>query len=693
MFTDSAHKVGADHLRRDAFLYVRQSSLRQVIENTESTKRQYALRDRAVALGWPRERIHVVDNDLGRSGASAEHRDGFQHLVSEVALGHAGIVLGLEVSRLARNNADWHRLIELAALAHTLILDEDGIYDPAHFNDRLLLGLKGTMSEAELHVLKARLQGGIRNKARRGELQLPLPIGLVYDAEGAVALDPDRQIQASLRLLFNTFRERGSATSLVKRFGHEELLFPRRVHRGVGKGDVLWGPLNHSRVLQILHNPRYAGAFVYGRTRSARTADLQPTTRKVPREDWQVLIPEAHVGYISWQEYERNQETLKQNATGFGSSARGSTPREGVGLLQGRVLCGRCGSRMRVRYQHVAGRLEPYYQCAEATVRQAGTRCQSIRGRTIDEAISTLLLETVAPAAIEVALAVQDEIARRIAQAEELRRAQLERARYEAELAQRRYLKVDPAHRLVADALEADWNNKLRHLDALEREHEQQRQADQGLLSKHARERILALAGDFQRVWNDPLTVPIERKRMVALLIEDVTLLKTEQVAVHVRFRGGRTTSLTVERPKSMALVRKTPPEVVAALDRLLDTDTDREAAIALNEMGYRNWQGQPFSTKKVSLVRRTYGLKSRRARLRARGLLTGVEMARRLGVSTTTVHALGRAGLLRRHRYGNPARCLYEPVEDQTFIKGSGGRHPRAPTFIDAPSSAQETV
>jgi len=693
MFTDSPQKVSADHLRRDAYLYVRQSSLRQVIENTESTQRQYALRDRAVALGWPRERIHVIDSDLGRSGATADNRDGFQHLVTEVALGHAGIVLGLEVSRLARNNADWHRLIELAALSHTLILDEDGIYDPAYFNDRLLLGLKGTMSEAELHVLNARLQGGIRNKARRGELELPLPIGLVYGPEGAVALDPDRQIQGSVRLVFATFRESGSATAVVKRFAREGLLFPRRIRRGVGKGEVLWGRLDHSRVLQLLHNPRYAGAFVYGRTRGARTAELRPTTLKVAREDWPVLIPDAHVGYITWEEYERNQATLARNATGFGSAARGSTPREGPALLQGRVVCGRCGARMRVRYQKVAGGLEPYYQCAEAAVREARPLCQSIRGRAIDEAISALLLETVAPAAIEVALAVQEEIAARIAQTEELRRAQLERARYEAELARRRYLAVDPAHRLVADALEADWNDKLRQLDALEREHDRQRQADQGLLSEEARQRILGLAQDFRRVWSDPATVPLERKRMVALLIEDVTLVKAQEIRIHVRFRGGRTTSLTVERPKSMALVRKTPPEVVSALDRLLETHTDHEAAGALNEGGYHNWRGQPFTAKKVSLVRRTYGLKSRFERLRARGLLTGVEMARRLGVSTTTVHALGRAGLLHRQLYGSPVRCLYEPPEHAILVKGRGGRCPTAATFIAVPPSAQETI
>ena len=693
MFTDSPQKIGTDHLARDAFLYVRQSSLRQVMENTESTQRQYGLRERAVALGWPRERIHVIDNDLGRSGAKAEHRDGFQYLVTEVALGHAGIVLGLEVSRLARNNADWHRLIELAALSHTLILDEDGIYDPAHFNDRLLLGLKGTMSEAELHVLNARLQGGIRNKARRGELELALPIGLVYDAEGVVALEPDRQIQGSVRLLFETFREGGSATSVVKRFAQEGLLFPRRIRRGVGKGEVLWGPLNHSRVLQILHNPRYAGAFVYGRTRSGRTAELRPTTLKVPRESWEVLIPDAHVGYLTWEEYERNQTTLKQNATGFGSIARGSTPREGVALLQGRVVCGRCGARMRVRYQQVAGRLEPYYQCAEAAVQRAAALCQSIRGQAIDEAISALLLETVAPAALEVALAVQEEIAARIAQAEELRQAQLERARYEAELARRRYLAVDPANRLVADALEADWNDKLRHLDALEREHEHQRQADQGLLSEEARQQILGLAKDFRRVWNDPATVPLERKRMVALLIEDATLIKEQDIRIHVRFRGGRTTSLTVNRPQSMALVRKTRSEVVEALDRLLETHTDREAAVALNERGYRNWQGQSFTPKKVSLVRRTYGLKSRFERLRARGLLTGEEMAHRLGVSTTTVHTLGRTGLLPRHLYGSPVRCLYEPIDPTLFLKGKGGRRPRPPALITVPSSAQETV
>jgi DNA invertase Pin-like site-specific DNA recombinase len=381
MSTDNPQKIQADHLQRDAFLYVRQSSLRQVFENTESTKRQYALRERAVALGWPIERIHTIDSDLGISGAHAEHRDGFQQLVSEVALGHAGIVLGLEVSRLARNNADWHRLLEIAALARTLILDADGIYDPSHFNDRLLLGLKGTMSEAELHVLKARLQGGIRNKARRGALEMQPPIGLVYDAAGTVALDPDQQIQATVRMVFDTFRHVRTASAVVRRFQRENLTFPRRIRRGIGKGDVLWGKLNHSRVIQIRHNPRYAGAFVYGRHRVVPTVAAKRTTRvlKVVRENWQVLIQNAHPGYIGWEEFEHNEVTLRQNGAGFSPGNRGTLPREGNALLQGRVLCGVCGTRMSVKYQEIAVGLVPYYQCCEEVVRNAGKMCQSIR--------------------------------------------------------------------------------------------------------------------------------------------------------------------------------------------------------------------------------------------------------------------------------------------------------------------------
>ena len=692
MPTDLAMKIGADHLRRDAFLYVRQSSLRQVFENTESTKRQYALRDRAVALGWPIERVHTIDSDLGLSGAQAKGRDGFQHLVTEVAMGHAGIVLGLEVSRLARNNADWHRLLELAALSHTLICDEDGVYDPAHFNDRLLLGLKGTMSEAELHVLKSRLQGGILNKARRGELEIALPVGLVYGPDGRVCLDPDRQIQDTVRLVFDTFRETGSACAVLRRMRAQHIVFPRRIARGIGKGEVLWGELDHSRVLEVLHNPRYAGAFVYGRRRTSYNANLKQVQLQLKRENWQVLIRDAHPGYISWDEFERNELTLQCNAVGFSTNLRGTAPREGIALLQGRVLCGRCGSRMRVRYDSRDGHHRSYYCCNEGTVRRAESRnCQWVQGTEIDAAISALLLQAVAPTAIDVALAVQQEIAQRVEQATALRQTQLQRCRYEAELARRRYVKVDPDNRLVADALEAEWNHRLRQLDTLQREHERQQQADQTLLDEPSRQRVADLAQDFPRVWNDHRTGAVQRKKMLALMIEDVTLLSGAQVAVQIRWRGGKTQSFTVDKPRPIALVRKTLPHVVQRIDELLETCTDGEVAKRLNELGHRNWRGDAFTAKKVTLVRLTYALKSRFQRLRERGMLTSGELARRFGVCPTTVNHLGRQGILKRHTYDSDHRYLYEPPGDVTLVKGAGSRYGgRPPQVVPVPPTAQ---
>lgn len=693
MLTETHPKVTAEHLRRNAFIYIRQSTPRQVLENTESTKRQYALRDRAVALGWPGERIHTIDDDLGIPGEHAENRDGFQHLVSEVALSHAGIVLGLEVSRLARNNADWQRLLELCALSGTLISDEDGVYDPAHFNDRLLLGLKGTMSEAEVHVLKARLLGGLLNKARRGELVIPLPIGLVYDATGAVALDPDRQIQNAVRMIFDTFRETGSARATLRRFQHEGLQFPQRTRGRSGTGEVNWVPLEHFRVLQILHNPRYAGAFVFGRRRSTRTVDLKLKTHlQVAPEDWMVLIRDAHPGYISWQEFEHNRATLRENLGAYTVTRRGALPREGSALLQGHVLCGRCGARMRTRYEQFRDRLIPYYVCTEESVRRAGKTCQSIRGSDIDAAVSELLLSAVAPAAVKVALAVQDEIAGRIKQAGALRQQQLERARYEAELKRRRFFKCDPNHRLAADALEADWNEALRRLEALQQEHDQQRQSDESLLNKQAREHILALARNFPNVWNDPHIEPRERKRMLALLIEDVTLIKGDPISVHVRFRGGRTTSLTVQGPKPIASIRKFKPELIAELDQLLDSCTDQQIADRFNTLGYRNWRQQPFTRQKVISMRVTYGLKSRFQRLRASGFLTASELARCFGVSTPTIQLWGNKGLLPRQHCDSRGFYMYEPVRPIRIDRtGLGGR--MTPFFTRFRPSRQEIV
>src|SRR6516162_6963514 len=449
-------KVTNAHLERDAYLYIRQSTPRQVIENTESTQRQYALRDRAVALGWPRERIHVLDCDLGKSGSQSAGRDGFQKLVSEVALSKAGLVMGLEVSRLARNSADWHRLIELCSLAGALILDEDGIYDPANFNDRLLLGLKGTLSEAELHFLQARMRGGMINKARRGELEMRPPVGLVYRDDVVLTLDPDAEVQAAMRLVFETFDRTGSAMQTAKLFHEQGIRFPRRIRKGVNKGELHWVQAAHSRILQVLHNPRYAGAFVYGRVRTRLLPDGKHSTRKVPQSEWQFVIPNAYVGYISWEQFESNQKRLAENASGFGGARKAGPVREGPALLQGRVICGLCGERMSIRYGMAYHQVAPTYVCQEASVRRAEKVCQRVPGAVVDQAVSDLLLELMQPLTLEVALAVQQEVEARITETDTLRRKHVERAQYEAELARRRYMSVDPANRLVADSLEAE---------------------------------------------------------------------------------------------------------------------------------------------------------------------------------------------------------------------------------------------
>ncbi len=671
--TSEAHKVTTQHLQRDAYLYVRQSTLRQVLENTESTKRQYALRERAVALGWPIERVITIDSDLGQSGATAADREGFQRLVTEVRLGRAGIVLGLEVSRLARNCSDWHRLLEICALTDTLILDEDGLYDPSHFNDRLLLGLKGTISEAELHVLRARLRGGILSKAQRGELKAPLPVGLLYDAQQRVTLDPDRQVQQALRLFFATYERTGSASATVKHFREQGLLFPRRLRRGHRKGELVWGPLVESRALQILHNPRYAGAFFHGRTRTCKSKNGHDSCRLVPPSEWHSLLPNTHPGYISWEEYQRNQQRLREGAQAHGSDRRCSPAGEGPALLQGLVLCGRCGQRMTVRYHRRQAGLCPNYLCQRQGIEHAERICQNISGAGIDAAIGALLLEMLTPATLEVALAVQQELQQRLEEADRLRRQQVERARYEADLARQRYVQVDPHNRFVADALEADWNDKLRAVTEAQEHYEQQRQADRAVLDEQSRRQLLALATDFPRLWQDPRTPQRERKRMVRLLVEDVTLSKGEQLTAQVRFKGGAARTLTLPLPRPAWALWQTEPHVIAEIDRLLDQHTDGQIAALLTQRGWHAGKGGPFTRFVVARLRRVHGLKSRFERLRQAGLLTQQEIAEALGIATTTVHDWRRSGLLKAVAYNDKNEYLYEPVGSEGPIKLQG--------------------
>jgi|SoiMetStandDraft_2_1073263.scaffolds.fasta_scaffold04863_4 DNA invertase Pin-like site-specific DNA recombinase len=694
MIYDAHQKVTATHLKRNAYLYIRQSTIRQVFENTESTQRQYALQQNAVALGWSQEKIIVIDSDLGQSGASAVDREGFQRLVAEVGMGRAGIVLGLEVSRLARNSTDWHRLLEICALTDTLILDEDGVYDPAHFNDRLLLGLKGTMSEAELHVLRARLQGGILNKAKRGELFVRPPLGLAYNAEGQCILDPDQQVQESLRLLFATFRRSGSAMATVKAFRQQGLKFPRRLRSGPGKGDLVWAPLEHGHVLRILHNPRYAGVFVYGRTHSRKTIEGNLIITRIPQDQWFMVIPGAHDGYISWDEYQQNEKRLRDNAQALGKDRRQSPPREGPALLQGLILCGRCGKRMTLRYHIRKGGLEPDYVCQREGIAHAEPLCQQIPGAGIDRLIGDLLVEVVSPMALDVALTVQHELQSRLEEADRLRQKQVERARYEADLAQRRYMKVDPDNRLVADTLEADWNHKLRALAETQQEYERRREQDQKVLNEEQRAAILSLATDFPRLWRDPTTPDRDRKRMIRLLLEDVTLIRDKDITVHVRFRGGATRTLQLQLPLNAWQQRMTNSEVVAEVDRLLDDFAYSQIASFLNERGFRSGEGNRFSPRYIARIQHCYGLRSRYDRLRNKGLLTLEEIAQTLGISMNQIKVWHHHGLVRGHAYNDKNECLYEHPGDNPPRKAQGvklsRRRPLDQVVVDGPQEVQ---
>jgi len=673
MSSEGGHKVTTAHLRRSAYLYVRQSTLRQVAENQESTRRQYDLRQRAVALGWPTDSIIVVDEDQGQSGASRD-REGFRRLVADVGMGQAGIVMSLEVSRLARSSSEWHRLLEICALSQTLILDEEGIYDPTVLNDRILLGLKGTMSEVEYWMIRSRLVGGMKSKARRGELRVRLPVGFVYDWQDQVVLDPDQRVQDTVRRLFASFRREGTAYATLRSFQKERLEFPRRMHSGPRKGDILWGELTYGRTVEVLHNPRYAGAFVYGRRSQQANAGGQTSVQWLPREDWHTLIPSAHEGYITWEAFEENQRKLEAN-TLCARESRSSPPREGPALLQGLVVCGVCGKGMSVRYHRRRGELIPDYVCQGLRSRTGTGACQSISGAAVDKAIGELLVHTMSPVALEVALAVQEEVQARIDEADQLRAKRVEAARYEAELARQRFILVDPRNRLVADTLEAEWNEKLRAAAEAEQDYQRRRLADRKLLGPKTRDKILELASDFATLWNDPKTAPRDRKRMARLLLEDVTLIKQEGTTLQVRFRGGASRILRLPRALKSWEQWQTDPEVVAKIDQLLETNTPGEVASILNKSGFVSGQGKVFHGSRIGKILRAYGLKSRLDRLRERGLLTARELGERYGVHHGTVRKWRARGHLVAYRADDTGQHLYEDPGKRPSFAARGAR------------------
>jgi len=608
-------KIRPDHLDRTAFVYVRQSTLFQVRENTTGTARQYDLAQRARDLGWSEASITVLDQDQGRSGSSATDRDGFQFLIAQVGLGQAGAVLSLEASRLARSCSDWYRLLEICALTDTLVIDEDGVYDPSQYADRLLLGILGTMSEAELHWLRNRLLGGKRARAERGELRMRPPVGLVFDAARWLVLDPDEEVQQAVRLLFTLFEQTGSALAVVKHFGAHRLLFPDRLWGKAHDGELLWKPLRHGRVLDVLHNPRYAGAYVYGRTQT-RTRTLpneaprvKGRTRRVATADWPIVHHDAHPGYISWEQFLRNQRRLDDNCTTRGGDRRGAV-REGHALLQGLVLCGQCGRRMSVRYTRNG--TTPSYECNQVHKQQGGRTCQFIRGDGVDAAVARLFLEALQPAQLEVSLATLEQIEEQARLVERQWRLRLERARYEADLARRRFLAVEPENRLVARNLEKDWNEKLAAVEQLQREQAALPAGAAPRLSPEERQRILNLAEDLPALWHAPTTTPAERKQLLRLLVKDVTLTKeATTIRVALRWQTEVCTAVAVPRPPRSCDARRTPAAVVERVRALAGDHSDHQLAERLNAEGYQSGRGGSFTANKVQWVRYVHAIRS----------------------------------------------------------------------------------
>lgn len=604
-------KIRLDHLERQAFVYVRQSTLAQVLHNTASTARQYDLEQRALDLGWPRTRVTVIDQDQAQSGTSSVGRDGFQFMVAQVGLGHVGAVFCLEASRLARAGSDWHRLIEICALTDTLVIDADGLYDPGEFNDRLVLGIKGTMSEAELHWLRQRLLGGKLEKASKGQLRVRLPTGLIYDPADHVVLDPDEQVQQAVQLIFDLFEESKSALAVVKHFDSHQLLFPTRYWGGVGDGELAWQSLRLTRVLTILHNPAYAGAYVYGRTQTrtrllpGEEPRIKGRTRQVKLADWPILLRDAHPGYISWEQFLRNQQQLDDNRT-FRPEERRGVVREGSAWLQGIVLCGRCGRGMSVRYP--ANGQVCYYTCNQLHSQLARKTCQSIRGNEVNAAVAGAFLQAMQPAQLEISLATLDQLEARARQIDRQWQLRLERVQYEADLARRRFIAVEPENRLVARSLEREWNEKLVALARLQKAYEIRPQPKVQVASAAERQRILALAQDLPTLWQAPSTTHADRKQLLRFLIKDVTLTRGEN-AIHIgiRWQTEALTELEVPRPLRVHERSQTDPAVVERVRQLASTHTDRQIAEQLNQAGFTPGMAGSFSKGKVQWIRHAY--------------------------------------------------------------------------------------
>ncbi|MDY0001521.1 MAG: recombinase family protein [Polyangia bacterium] len=657
-------RVTATHLKRRAYVYVRQSTTRQVFEHGESTKRQYGLVDRAQSLGWSPAAVEVVDEDLGKSGASTDDRHGFVRLAEAVAHGQAGAVLALEVSRLARSSTDWQRLLSLCAVAGVVVIDEQSVYDPSLPDDKLLLDLKGTMSEAELQWLGLRLQGARHSKAERGELKLPVPTGYVWGEHG-MELDPDEAVQQAVRLVFERFAVEPSAWAVVKWARRVGFQMPTRQYFAGGYSEVSWRGLGIARISSVLHNPVYAGAYAHGRCcerrvivdgeiRRVRTTDSDPT-------QWQVLRRDAHESYITWETFLRNREKLQANNPRRGEGGPGA-PRQGDALLAGLLLCGRCGRRMHPAYSGPDGRYVSY-QCA-GDRSQGANQCWSVNATPIDEAVEALFLQTMVPSELELCLAVEREADEQAQALAEQWRLRIEKAEYDARLAERRYLAVDPDNRVVARSLEGHWESRLRELEEVRQQYEQARRERRVELSEQDRARIRELARDLPRVWRSDTTQMAERKAMLRLVIEAISIhpldVPRRETLIKVQWQSGVVTELRAVRPGRHDCNTASAESIFQLRQMAAAGLRDEEIAAQLNEAGLQSGTGSSWTVPAVQWARRCYGIERlapdapRRLPLPDRhpdGRYSVAGAARRFGVTRESVRGWIKRGLVSAER------------------------------------------
>jgi DNA invertase Pin-like site-specific DNA recombinase len=644
-------RITSNHLGRAAFVYIRQSTVTQLERNRESTDRQYKLVDRAVQLGWRRDQVRLIDDDLGLSGSGAVHREGFEIMASEVALGRVGLILAIEVSRLARNNAEWYRLLDFCGLTDTLIGDEDGIYHPGLYNDRLLLGLKGTMSEAELHVLRARLNGGIRNKAARGELQRALPVGFVWgEKDGEVLFDPDEAVRNAIRTVFEKFAEMGSVRQVWIWFRTEKLLFPSRPHTG---SNIRWITPTYHAIHTILDSPVYAGVYLYGRSRHERYIDsngqMCKRVRRLPPSEWQVFIRDHHQGFIDWETYEMNKARIARN-TRPGPHQAGGAIREGAALLQGLACCGHCGRKLHVYYQGKSS--TPGYYCPGNTlVNGKAFWCLRIGGVHIDRAVADAFLNAITPAGVEAALQAEREIEADRDAALVQWQHHVDRSQYEANAAERRYRAVEPENRLVARNLETEWEKKLGELAAAKDELEQRRRLPSRQLTEMQRDSLRALGTDLRSVWIAQTTTDRDRKELLQTLLEEVIIrAERQENSAHLtlRWRGGAITELDVARPPRVPPLR-TDEDTIELVRRLAPHYSNAVIAGILNRQGRRTVRGERFTAISVSALRQYWNLPhfERRTKLPDGEPVTIRDAATILGVAPSTLHRCLNDGII----------------------------------------------